>query len=138
MLQRVPLHNLLLPIPINNCIQTLEYPSAHQIPHALLLDPEPLYLIVDVKEQRVVARRIVARPDQETARSRLDQQINRLVLGAVRVEPREDCVGIDAVVKVLDELAEYHSLLAGTMGSDPQPAVAHVVVHEEDVALLEG
>ena len=49
------LHNLFLAITIDDRIQALKGASTHQIAHALLLNAKTLYLIVDVKEQRIIA-----------------------------------------------------------------------------------
>lgn len=63
------LDDLLLAIAVNDSIQALEGPSAHQVSDTLLLNPESLNLIVDVKEERIVARGIVAGPHQKTSRT---------------------------------------------------------------------
>lgn len=52
-------NNLLFPVSVNDRIQAFERPPSHQVPHPLLFYPEPLDLIVDVEEQRVIPRRIV-------------------------------------------------------------------------------
>ena len=53
------------------------------------------------------------------------------------MEPGKHGVGVDVVVEVGEEVSEYEALLARPVGGHPQPAVAEVVVDEEDVALLE-
>uniref|UniRef100_A0A2M4D214 Putative secreted protein n=1 Tax=Anopheles darlingi TaxID=43151 RepID=A0A2M4D214_ANODA len=135
--QRVTLDDLLLPVAIDHRIETLERTATHQIPDTFLLDPEPLDLVVDVEEQRVVTGRVVARTHQEATRPSLHQHIDGLVLGARRMEPGKDRVRVDGRIQILDELAEDHTLLSGSMGRHPQPPIAHIVVHEEDVPLLE-
>mgnify|MGYP005988444459 CR=1 FL=1 len=66
-----------------------------------------------------------------------DEQIHGFVFCTVGMEPRENGIGVDAVVQVLHQLPEDHPLLARSMGGDPEPTVAHVVVDEEDVAFFE-
>ena len=66
-----------------------------------------------------------------------DEQLHRVVLGECPVEPGEDGVGVDVVVQPGHEVAEDEALLARAVGGHPQPAVAQVVVDEEDIALLE-
>lgn len=63
----VSLDDLLLAVAVDDGVETLERPPAHQVTHAFFLDAEPLDLVVDVEEERVVARRVVARPHQKTA-----------------------------------------------------------------------
>ena len=53
------------------------------------------------------------------------------------MEPGKHGVGVDVVIEVGQEVAEYEALLARPVGGHPQPPVAEVVVDEEDVALLE-
>ena len=53
------------------------------------------------------------------------------------MEPGKHGVGVDVVVEVGEEVSEDKPLLARPVGGHPQPAVAEVVVDEEDVALLE-
>ena len=54
------------------------------------------------------------------------------------MEPGVDRVGVDRLVQRLGQLLEDEALLAGAVRRHPQPAVAAVVVDEEDVALLEA
>lgn len=61
MLQSVTLNNLFLPVAINYGVQTFKYPPPHQVSDTFFLNPESLYLIVDVEKQRVITRRIVTR-----------------------------------------------------------------------------
>ena len=61
------LDDLLLAVAVDDGVETLERPPSHQIAYALLLNAEPLDLVIDVEEKRVVARGVVARPHQETA-----------------------------------------------------------------------
>ncbi len=55
MSQGVALHNLLGLVAVNHGLEAVEGAASHDIAHALLLDPKPLDLVVDVKEERVVA-----------------------------------------------------------------------------------
>lgn len=55
----MPFNNLLLSVSVDDGVQAFERPAAHQVPHALLLNPEPLDLVVDVEEQGVVPGRII-------------------------------------------------------------------------------
>ena len=57
--QRVTLDDLLRLVPVDDRLETVEGPAPHDVAHALLLDAEPLDLVVDVEEQRVVARGVV-------------------------------------------------------------------------------
>ena len=53
------LYNLLRLVPIDDGLEAVEGAAAHHVAHAFLLDAEPLYLVVDVEEQRVVAGGVV-------------------------------------------------------------------------------
>lgn len=57
--QSVTLHYLLRLVAIDDGLEAVEGAASHDVAHALLLDAEPLYLVVDVEEQRVVARGVV-------------------------------------------------------------------------------
>jgi hypothetical protein len=65
--ERVPLHDLLSLVPVYDGLETVKRPAAHHVPHALLLDAEPLDLVVDVEEEGVVAGRVVRGANQKTA-----------------------------------------------------------------------
>lgn len=100
--QSVSFDDLLLPVSVDDRIEALKRPASHEVPHAFLLYPEPLYLVVDVEEQGVVPGGIVRGSDEEAARTGLDQHVDCLALGAVGVEPREHSVRIDRRVQILD------------------------------------
>ena len=136
--QRVALHNLLRLVAVNDRVQAFERSAAHHVAHALLFNTEALYLVVYVKEERVVAGRIIAGPDQETPGPGPHQQVHRFRLTEIPMEPGEHGVGVDRLVQVRQQVLEYQALFAGPMGRHPEPAVAEVVVNEEDVAGLEG
>ena len=57
--QGVALHYLLRLVPIDDGLEAVEGAAAHNVTDALLLDAKPLYLVVDVEEQRVVTRGVV-------------------------------------------------------------------------------
>ena len=57
--QGVALHYLLRLVPIDDGLEAVKGPTAHDVADAFLLDAEPLYLVVDVEEQRVVTRGVV-------------------------------------------------------------------------------
>ena len=79
-------------------------------PDAFFLNTEALDLIVDVEEEAVVARAVVAWSHQEAARSSSHQQVDRLVFAQVPVEPGEDGVGIYGFLEVTEQvLVEQHS-----------------------------
>ena len=65
--QGVTLHYLLRLVPIDDGLEAVKGPTAHDVAHAFLLDAEPLYLVVDVEEQRVVTRGVVRRTDEVAA-----------------------------------------------------------------------
>ena len=67
--ERVALDNLFRLVAVDDSVQAVKGPTAHEIADPLFFNPEPLDLIVDVKEERIVARRIIGRPDKKTARS---------------------------------------------------------------------
>ena len=78
-------------------------------PDAFFLDTEALDLIVDVEEEAVVARAVVAWSHQEAARSSSHQQVDRLVFAQVPVEPGEDGIGIYGFLEVTEQvLVENH------------------------------
>ena len=127
--QCVPLHDLLCLVSQYHCVKTLECPPSHDIsrkvvncllifqfsapkvslPDAFFLNTEALYLIVDVEEEAVVARAVVAWSHQEAARSSSHQQVDRLVFAQVPVEPGEDGVGIYRFLQVTEQvLVEQH------------------------------
>lgn len=57
--QSVSLDDLLRLVPVYNGLETVERSSSHDVSDAFLFDSETLDLVVDVEEERVVARRIV-------------------------------------------------------------------------------
>lgn len=61
------LDNLLLAVPIDDRVQTLERAAPHHVAHCALLDAKTLYLIVDVEEERVITRGVITGTHQETA-----------------------------------------------------------------------
>ena len=61
----VSLDDLLGLVAVDDSLQAVERSPAHHVAHALLLDAEPLDLVVDVEEERVVAGRVVRGTDQE-------------------------------------------------------------------------
>lgn len=69
-----------------------------------------------MKEQRVVPRRVVRRPDEKAARACFYKHIDCLALGAVWVEPREHRVRVDCGVQVFYELSEDHALFTRPEG----------------------
>ena len=65
----VSLDDLLGLVAVDDGLQAVEGPPAHHVAHALLLDAEPLDLVVDVEEEGVVPGRVVRGTDQEGARA---------------------------------------------------------------------
>ena len=57
--QGVALHYLFRLVPIDDGLEAVKGATAHHVADAFLLDAEPLYLVVDVEEQRVVTRGVV-------------------------------------------------------------------------------
>ena len=57
--QSVTLHDLLRLVAIDDGLEAVEGAAAHDVAHALLLDAEPLDLVVDVEKQRVVAGGVI-------------------------------------------------------------------------------
>ena len=53
------------------------------------------------------------------------------------MEPDEHLVRIDGFVNVFPQILEDEALLSCSVSRYPEPPVAHVVVKEENVALLE-
>ena len=127
--QCVPLHDLLRFVSQYHCVKTFECPPSHDIsrkavncllifqfsapkvslPDAFFLNTEALDLIVDVEEEAVVARAVVAWSHQEAARPSSHQQVDRLVFAQVPVEPGEDGVGIYRFLQVTEQvLVEQH------------------------------
>jgi len=66
-----------------------------------------------------------------------NQHIDGFVFGAIGMKPGKDRIRIDGYIQVIHKFPENHSLLASTMGSHPQPAIAHVIVYEENITFLE-
>ncbi len=79
-------------------------PAAHDVSDAFLLDAKALDLIVDVEEERVVAGRVVGWADQEGAGPGPHQQVHRLSLGEVPVEPGKYGVRVDRFVQVRQQV----------------------------------
>ena len=61
------LDNLLRLVSVDDGLEGVKSPSSHDVANSLLLDPEPLDLVVDVEKQGVVSGRVVARTDEEAA-----------------------------------------------------------------------
>ena len=68
---------------------------SYVIPDPLLFNAKPLYLIVDVKEETVVSRTVVAWSHKEAPWSRPDQQVHRLIFAQISVEPGEDSIRVN-------------------------------------------
>ena len=136
--QGVALHYLLGLVSRDHSVQTVKSSATHHIPDTLLFNPEPLNLIVDVKEEAVIARAVVARPHQEGPGPRPHQQVHSLVLAQVSVEPGKHGVRVNVLVQVRKQIFEHQPLLPGPVRRHPQPPVPEVVVDKEDVSLLEG
>lgn len=66
-----------------------------------------------------------------------DKHIDSFFFGNVVVKPIKDLVWVNGLIDLLHQVLEDQALFTCSVGSDPQPAIPHVVVHEEDVALLE-
>ena len=79
-------------------------PNNLSLPDAFFLNTEALDLVVDVEEEAVVARAVVAWSHQEAARSSSHQQVDRLVFAQVPVEPGEDGVGIYGFLEVTEQV----------------------------------
>ncbi len=108
--ERVTLHNLLRLVAVDHCVQTFKGPPAHHVTNALLFDSKALDLIVDVEEEGIVAGRIVAGPHQETARAGSHQQVYRLRLAQVAVEPGEHGIRVDGVVQIGEQVLEARGI----------------------------
>ena len=52
----MPLNDLFRFVPIDDRIEAFKGPTAHDIPDALFLHPEPLDLIIDVEKQAIITR----------------------------------------------------------------------------------
>lgn len=70
MLQSITLNNLFLSVTVNYGVETFKYPPSHQVSDTFFLDPESLYLIVDVEKQGVITRGIVTGSYQKASRTR--------------------------------------------------------------------
>lgn len=65
--QSVTLNDLFRLVSVDHGLKAIEGSAAHDIADALLLNAEPLNLVIDVEEEGVVSGTVVARTDKKTA-----------------------------------------------------------------------
>ena len=52
----VTFNNLLTLVSVYDSVETVKCPTTHQVPNTFFLNSEALYLVIDMEEERIIAR----------------------------------------------------------------------------------
>ena len=63
----VTFNNLLTLVSVYDSVETVKCPTTHQVPNTFFFNSEALYLVIDMEEERIIARWVVARSHKKAS-----------------------------------------------------------------------